>query len=263
MAIANPTYYTVKGNTDIIQLADKRTWNLTDGVQTFKRFAGTADAIKAKFNELSAATDPGVDDIQEDIEGKGGRLICRVFEDSGSTAGGNTEALNAVWEVIAQDVMKPIETHSDFDSINTLRKRNIENYVKDKAKAVSDGITAPSGAAELSLAGYFAYQVLDFPLTELLLRKSTILSTKSAITASYTNMNRVVTLASINPPTMLLGVLTSLPKMSGVDGAWEWLKKTPQIRQVEKRKFQLVYTWHGVERWAEIYGGSWTPVWSE
>ena len=263
MSIANPTYYTVKGSSDIIRLPDKRTWNLNDGVQTFKRFQGTDDAIKAKFNELSsgvddegAPVDTGIDDLNEDIDGKVGRLLARVIEDSGGSAGSNTEALNAVWEVIANDILKPIETHSYFDAITAERKR----YVEDAARN-ADALDAAATDTEKILYTYYSVQMLDYILTEFIIRKSTVVSSRSAITASYTDTNRVVTLASIGPPSALLGSLTSLPKGDGTSGAWEWLKKAPQVRQISRRKFQISYEWHGAERWSlRFYGGTWVPL---
>ncbi len=260
MGASNPTYHTVIGNTEVVQYRPRRVWDATNGWSTVTRYEGTAEAIQAKANEL-ANNDSGVDVIEEDIHGKAGTLMCRVYEDAGSGGGGNTEELNAVWELIAQDILKPIERHSDYNAIKEARKRDIENYVRDRVQYSS--ITAPTTDAEKALAGYFANQTLDFYLTQLILRKTCVVTTKSAITISYTGMNRVVTLASINPPSILLGTLTSLPLESGSSGAWEWLKKGPQLRQIARRKFQIVYEYWGAEKWAEIYGGSWTPVWSE
>lgn len=265
MAIANETFHSVKGSSEIIPLPETHTWDLADGTQTFKEFAGTKAAILQKFRELAAAgADSGVDALRDTYNGQSGRLSCRVIDDSGGADGGNTEAVNAIWELIANDILKPIETHSDFDSIAADRKREIENYVR----SATDYPATLSGAAELSLAGYYAYQVLDFPLTELLLRKSIVVSSRSTITAAYAYMNRCVAInadqliANIGPPSALLGVLTSLPLMSGADGAWQWLKKAPQVRQVGKRKFQIMYEWWGTERWAGIYGGSWFPTYA-
>jgi len=256
MGVANPTYHTIKGSSDIIRLTNKRSWNPTDGIQTFKRWQGTADVITAKFNELSAADAPGVDNLEEDIDGKGGRLVGRVIEDSGGSAGGNTEALNAVWEVIAQDVYKPIETHSYFDGITAERKRYVE-----KAARNADALDAAASDAEKILYTYYSAQMLDYILTQFIIRKSTVVSTRSAITASYTSTNRVVTLESIGVPSALLGSLTSLPKGDGTSGAWEWLKKAPQVLQISKRAFQIRYEWHGAERWSlRFYGGTWVPL---
>lgn len=254
MGVNNPTYYSIKGSTDIIRLPDKRTWNLTDGVQTFKRFAGTADAVIAKFNELSATADSGVDELDENINSKSGLLLARVIDDSGGSDGGNTEALNAVWEVYGQPLLKPIEAHSDFDTITPSRKREIEKACRDAVSLYT--IEPEPTTAEKKLYGYYSYQILDFQTFNLELRKSTILSSRTAITASYANINEVVALPSV--PFALIGTLTSLPKMDGTSGAWQWLKEAPQVRQVSKRKFQLSYSWIGAERWADIYtGGSW------
>lgn len=262
MGISNPEYSKIIGNADIVELSPKRTWNATDGVQTYRRFAGTANAVIAKFNELSAAVNSGVDDLDEDINGKAGMLLARVLEDSGGASGGNTEELNAVWEVYAQPLLKPIESHTDFDSIKAKHKRAIEKAARDAEPIPAtdpDGEAWTPTDAEKMLYAYYANQVLDFKMFNLELRKSTILSSRTEITASYAHINEVVDLPSI--PFALIGVLTNLPKMDGSTGAWQWLKEAPQIRQVAKRKFQLSYSWTGAERWAEIYpGGSWTPT---
>ncbi len=253
MGAENPKYSVVVGSPKIIQLPDKRTWNLTDGVQTLKRFVGTSDAIAAKFNELSATADSGVDDLDEDISGKSGRLMARVIEDSGGEDGGNTEELNAVWELYSHELLKPIESHTDFDTVTVLRKRAIEKATRD-----GNPISEASTDAEKQLYAYYSVQVLDFLMTELELRKSIIVSNRTTITASYANINEVVTLPSV--PLALIGVLTSLPKMDGTTGAWQWLKLCPQIRQVSRIKYQLSYSWRGAERWAGIYpNGTWDP----
>jgi hypothetical protein len=54
--------------------------------------------------------------------------------------------------------------------------------------------------------------------------------------------------------------LTSLPRLGQTDGPWEWLKKAPQIKQLARQSYELVYEWHGAEMWALVpYGGSWDP----
>ena len=259
MGIDNPTYFEVKGESDIIELNPRREWDLNNGVQTIRRFVGTADVVEQKFNEFAASDSPGIDTMEESSNGKDAQLVCRIFEDSGSSAGGNTEALNSVWELIATPLYKPIETFTGFNSISATRKRELEKLARDLDISIADPSTDP----EKRLYGFYANQTLDFLLTEFRLRKTIILSSRSAITASYTSINKVVSLATIGPPTALLGTLTSLPKQDGSSGQWEWLKLAPQLRQVTKRKFQLGYEWWGAELWAKYpYGGTWEPEWT-
>jgi len=258
MGANNPVYSVVKGSTDIIELTPKRTWNLTDGVQTVKRFVGTSEAVVAKFNELSAATGSGVDELEEDINGKSGKLLARVLEDSGGADGGNTEATNAIWEVISNDVLKPIETHSYFNAVTAARKRYVEKCARD-----ATALDAAATDAEKILYTYYSVQMLDYMVSQFVIRKSIVVSSKSTITASYANTNRVVSLASIGVPSALIGSLSSLPKGDGSSGAWEWLKKAPQVRQISKRKFQISYEWHGAESWSlRFYGGTWVPLYA-
>ena len=257
MIANNPTYYSVKGKDELIELPKKRRWDLQNGVQSFRRFVGTKSKIEAKFNELSAVgANAGVDDMDEDIEGQAGRLIVRIYDDGGGDEGANTEETNAIWELYANDILKPIESHTDFNGITGKRKRQIEEAVRN-----AEAITL-TGAAEIALGGYLSHQVLDYMIGNYILRKATTLSSRSTITASHADVYRVVTLASINPPSALLGILTGLQKEDGTLGTWEWLKKPPQILQVSKTKYKLQYEWIGAERWAEIYGGSWAPAYT-
>ncbi|MDD4860787.1 MAG: hypothetical protein PHI33_01630 [Smithellaceae bacterium] len=255
MAITDTSIYRIVGNTEIHQLRDERTWNPAEGVQTWRRFVGPAEKIKEYFNELTAAgADSGGDEIRESYNGQAGQVHIRVIDDSGGEDGGNTEELNAVWELMSQDIQKPIESHPDFDSVIAAKKREIEKKARD-AESFIGGTDA-----ETNLYAYYSNQVLDYIATQLILRKSITVSTKSAITLSYANLNTVVAIGAINPPSKLLGALTSLPKMDGTTGAWEWLKKGPQCRQLGRSKFALSYEWWGADRWAKIpYGGTWEP----
>ena len=255
MTANNPTYYSVKGKDELIELPKKRRWDLQNGVQSFRRFTGTKTKIEAKFNELSSAgANAGVDNLDEDIEGQTGRLIARIFDDSGGAESANTEETNAIWELYGNEILKPIESHTDFDGINGDRKREIERAIRE-----AEAITLV-GAAEAALAGYLSHQVLDYMIGQYVLRKTTTVSSRSTITLSHTYNYRVITLDSINPPTALLGALSSLQKEDGSMGAWQWLKKPPQIIQIAKTLFKLQYEFWGAERWAEIYGGTWAPV---
>lgn len=263
MGIYDDSVTRVVGANEITELKSIRSWTKTDGVATTRRFVGPSELIQARFNELSASISPGADELTEHYNGSVGELNIKIYDDSGSDTGGNTEELNSVWELIASDLNKPIEYHTNFASISAERKRQLEYAAQTAGWQTADGeaIATPSNAAEKSLYGHYANQSLDFLLSTFILRKSTTVSSRSTITASYAGVDRVVTLASINPPSALIGALTSLPKMNGSSGAWEWLKKAPQVRQVSKTKYSIIYEWWGMEQWSVIYDGSWNPVW--
>ncbi len=254
MAIDRGTVYRILGDETLRELKPEREWSLEDGVTTNRRFVGPAPVIEAYFNELSAqGVFSGADGMSESYKGQSGMLILRVVDDSGGTEGGNTEELNAIWELIGRPILLPIENHRDFDAISARDKRFIE-------KTARDGDELGGGdPTEEKLYAYYAHNVLDFLSTDLMLTKTTTVSSRTVITAVYTDLNKVVTIATIDPPTAIIGALTSLPKLGTADGAWEWLKLSPQVRQVTKIKYQLSYQWHGASRWADIYGGSWSP----
>jgi len=254
MAINEPSYVKIVGPDDFTELRPRRVWSRVDGVSTEKRYVGPSDRIRDLFNDLTnSPTTNGADEISEDFNGANGELVVRIADDSGGEDGGVTE-LNAVWELRTNTVQKPIESRREFDTLSAADKRTIEKEARE-AETLSI-----SGTAATKLYAYYANQVLDYLASDLLLTKSVTVSNRSTITAIYSGLNRVTTIGAINPPSALLGTLSSLPRADGTgDAAWEWLYLGPQVRQVTKTKYQISYSWHGAERWALIYGGSWNP----
>jgi len=261
MAEEITSHIVIKGTNAITELKPLRTWSQTNGVSNVQRFVGPATLIHDKFNELVSSEDNGADEIAENYDGAKGELRIMTADYSGDgTTGGNTEALNTVWELRTNTVYKPIESRREFDSLNTL---DSDTSKKRKIEAAARDATAnpyPSDSAAKKLYAYYANQVLDYPLADLMLTKSTKVSKRNEIKATYTNLNRVVTITSINPPSVLIGTISTLPKSDGSGNAgWEWLYLGPQIVQLTRSTYQILYTWHGAERWMQMVGGTWNP----
>lgn len=260
--IGGRSIFRIRGNGSLQEMRPEREWTLSDGLSTTRKLVGPAERVSEAFSGLvGAGSGSGADRLAETYQGQKGELIVRVAEEAviyeeaeEGGAGGNVESVNAVWELVAREIFLPIESHPDFDAIVAERKRVIEKAARDA--------TAPETptAAEKKLYAYYSHNVLDYVATDLMLMKTTTLSNRSEIVASYDNLNTVVGIGTINPPSTILGALGSLPKPGGEAGAWEWLMLGPQIRQVTGWKFTLSYRWHGAARWAEIYGGTWTPL---
>lgn len=231
------------GASDIVELAPRRFWTRADGVVSVRRFAGPKLPITERFNSLVATADNGADELEETIEGGKGELLIRVNDDSGGVEGGNTEALNAIWELQNIEVMKPIETATYFSSLTGTQKNTIQKNVREGAAC------SVIGSVAAKLYAYLSHQYLDYAAYALSLRKTFIVSNRNAVTLNYAGINTVVTLPTV--PTALLGALPT---------GWEWLYKGPQCRQVTKTKFQLVSEWLGLDKWAKYpYGGTWDP----
>jgi len=270
MAIHKAINYKILGDATLRELPTTRLWSPDDGISSDHHFVGPADKVQEYFNEISVAGwAGGIDEMSEDFNGKSGKLLCRVFDDSGGTDGGNTEALNSVWELIAQQLLKPIESHPWFDAISAKDKRDILERARNSKPRnlnIAEKVVAPPGGTDVVILYiHYAHSVMDYLSTDLILRKTTRLSGRSEVKASYTGINTVVakTLpeleSNIGPPAAIIDIAKNLPKLGTTDGSWEWLKLGPQVRQITKRKFQLVYTWHGASRWSILYGGSWVP----
>lgn len=243
----------VVGVDDMTEQPRQLRWNNEDGFRTERIFHGPADVIEAQFNDLVNNT-TGSDEVVATLSNSGkSELRVVIVDDSGSTTGGNTEENNSIWEVLGNDVYKDLRQHPKYSTISTADLLEIEN-------ALADGVEySGSGNADeyykLRLRGTEQYIV-----SEVAIRKTVRVGTRSGVKAAYSNMNRVIALGSINPPSILLGALNSLPLAGGGSGSWEWLKKVPQVRHISRRQFEISYDYWGAEKWSKVlYGGTLEP----
>jgi hypothetical protein len=242
-AFDTPVKYTLKGTSGLIQQPDERGWDAVRGLYTQRRYEGDADVVAARFSELVGGDDSGADEIRESYDGRHGAIIMRIPDATDTNGTPDAKAITTIWEARRVEVLKPIETHSDFDAITAAKKAEILEAAR--------GATAFSGTAtEKSLYGYLCNQVLDYYEYAIALRKVETVTSRSALRGSWTDVNTVVTLASIGVPA---GILSNLP------ASWEWLYRGADVT-AQGRVFQITSEWLGALKWAKIYGGTWEPT---
>lgn len=241
--ITPSTVYTVKGSTSLTQLKDERGWDAVRGTFTLRRYEGPADAIAAEFARLVAGGDSGADDIREAYAGQHGTLTLRI-PDATSDGEQDAKAISTTWEAVPVEILKPIESSPDFDTITSEKKTEILKAVRE-----ATGEAGYTGD-EWILYAYLANQVTEYSEFMIRLRKVELVTVKTALRASWTGVNTVVSLASLGVPS---GILSNLPS------GWEWLYKGASV-VASGRGYTMTSEWLGADEWATIYsGGTWVP----
>ena len=243
--IEKPKYYRVHG-TPIEEQEAGRTWSRSGGLSSVRKIVGEKRLLVARFNELVALDDDkkDFDRITENYSGASGYLELTTEDFSGEADSGEASWSDAFWELQSVEILKPIETHKSFDELSAFEKTKILQAVRDaKENPFENKSTA------VKLYAYLSNQVLDYAEHYLQLRQSIVVSSRTQVTGSYANINKVVPLPS--------GIPSYLS--SSVPSGWEWMFKGTTCRTVGN-KFQLSKEWIGADKFADIYGGSWSPT---
>jgi hypothetical protein len=280
------------GDPGYTELTPETGWSRSSGFFTTRKFVGTRDGITTLANTFAIANS-GVDQITPTFDGLKGELTVRIVD--GTDSQGLPGKEMPVWECTENALVKPIEAHPLFAGCLPLdmqfarecferawsigRLANVDETTKAALSAPfnkaysSDNIEVVVGppfaitfvdvGPDANLLSYFNLLwkgTTDYFDSGFNLTKTTTVSLRSVLKAIYTGVNQVVSLATIDPPTALLGALSDLPYADGGHGQWEWLKRAPQVRSKEKGMYEIVYSFWGAERWSSaLYNGTAIP----
>ncbi len=227
------------GATSETKVKRTKTWSRDGGLVTAEEWSGPIAAVEAVFNRY-AGKSSGVSTLQ--FVSAGGKGVCVVTWADEPVASEVPE----IWEVRPNEMEVPIEQHSTFDAADR-EAMALARKEYQAGKECSSEIEVIVLYYNFLANGIDAY--LDGGLS---ISKTVVVSANSTLAASYCGVNRVQSIASIGAPRAIIGALPS---------GWEWLKKTPTVRQVSRGRYQIAQEWWGAELgWSKIlYGGGRTP----
>lgn len=230
----------ILGTTAATEQGRRKVYTFFDGEREERVFMGPTDAVETLYNlyKTVAGYNPDYDVVEFDPgRGKGTLRISKV-EDG-----------EAVYELYPNEILKPIALHKYFaitaTAVTADEMATINQNIPLATPAASTGLTGKA----LTLYKYMLWGMEEYLETGYVLRETKNVSKRSTVAASYTGVNTVVTPPSTSAVNSLIGTLPS----------GEWLKKAPVVRMIGKRRWQIVTEWWWAEKWAAIYGGSWTP----
>lgn len=220
-------------NLTYVEQASKLRWGYVDGESQQNEWVGPASDLLTLYNNYKAlaGSTPQLDALELDLR-MPARLVA-TFAENGNT----------MYELMANDVNKPIYQNSYFDDLTAAQKIAVRI-------AVDEGTTITTPAKAVSLWTFLASGVEEYLETQYVLRETKRVSLRSEVRASYTNVNRVD-----EPPSYA----TNTPMISSVPSG-EWLKRPPIVRNIGQRRWEVITEWWWANKWSAIlYGGTGSP----
>ena len=222
------------GSNGAIQQTVTTSWNYLNGEVNATVYKGVYDAVNQLYQNYKgfAGFAPQIDNLQLVYQRGTGTLTVTMLNDGAPQ-----------YELIGNEISNPIWTNSYFASLTG-------QQVSDVRKDFEQGLGGTFTGLQLDLWNLLALGTEDYLVSSYVLRETKQCSKKSALTASYDNVNKVDTPPSTASVNSLIGGLPS----------GEWLKKTPQVRLIGAKRWSISTEWWWAEKWsAALYGGTGTP----
>ena len=226
----------------------KLVWTLKDGERQKFEWQGTRDIIEPLYQSLKTSTGGVADYDSVEYDPGRGKAICTAVKvispgDVGST---QIEDDCIIYELDTNEESIPIQSHPYFESLDSADIQEIMQEIAEYGTG-----SALTGKSK-DLFNRLAFGAEEYIRSSYVLRETKTVSDRTLITLSYVNVNEVVTPPS---PAGLSGIIKSLP-------AGEWLKKAPQVRQLDRTHWQIITEWWwAVKHDSCLYtGGTWLPA---
>lgn len=236
-----------------VELSAQQVWTARDGYSTVRIWEGTSDAIKALVNQW-AVTGSGADQIRPTYDGKFGRLEVTIADDGGGgSSSGSVTADNAVWELLNNEMVKPVLNHPYFDTTDANVKAEYSNI--GRTVNTTKEVVPATDQGKVLLA-CLKTGVSDVMVVAPVVRQSIIVSSRNIYNPTNDQAKQVFTiwnstqLLAIIPTRYIWRVLLS------ADGGYKdfhWLNKAPQFREISKYRFQISVEYWGAESWIKYF----------
>ena len=247
----------VIGSEEVTLVSRKRRFDRNLGNHYEEVYEGPTSAVEAAYN--LGTLDPAVDTIDFEVTKGVSRYTKIIQDDDGSGTGQTTEELNSYWEVFGADLYTSILAHQTF-SVNATSQDKLD-FQDYRGKVAKTDVTVDSSTLSSPVKEYVDLLNMgtdEYLRTQIILQKTVPLGRRSIIQASWAGIDQAHVLATDdpgpNPTSEIIGLITGHPDY--ISGAKQWLKRAPQISQVEKGRYNIVYNWRFARRWSKtLYGG--------
>ncbi|MDB4403271.1 hypothetical protein N9204_00385 [bacterium] len=244
---------TVIGNSTPAEQGIGRIWNTEDGESQTHTWIGEATAIEAKFETLKSNPGNYGEITFAKMKGKG-TLTAKVNVGVDGDAGAPSSEVTTIYEMVTNDIYKPIESSPFWTDITAARTAEILFRVQNgytTGQRYHDGnLSNELEGQEISLYNHLAQGSTEYLESGYVLRRTQRGAKESALDVAYDGVNTVVAppnASTINP------IISSLP-----DG--EWLKRPPTVTSLSKNRYQISEEWWYAVQWSVVYGGTLYPV---
>jgi len=252
------------GLNDYTLTSTRREWNRDTGKSIVKTYVGPIDKIDAFYSSL--INDPDVDRISDLSEHGKGTLEVFVADEDVSGIGSVTVGDNITWELVPQDITKPIRSlGAPAPTAIVFNEAALQDVLEDTRlfyETAQTSGTLPVGEPQETYLKLLQQGSSEYVRTAAVLRSSLILSARSTLVASFVGVDRAHKLTGQpgSPDINFLGAATFLQlinQMPEADGSKkQWMKRAPYVMTNGNRRFSINQEWWFARRWSEtFYGG--------
>jgi len=244
----------ILGSAGLTRVSRKHKWNRERGLHYREVWKGPIELVRSTFFGLVGSD--LIDDIDMDGDDGVGTLTKIIADQSGDEGDGASQSseLNAVWTVISQDLYRNIRANQTFNVAADQTKLEATRRFFEEAKG-GDGPYHADGAPFTTYLDLLRRGSDEFVRTAVIIQKSIPVGKRSTLTASWTGVDRAWKLrneaGSPNPPSELIGLVENMPE--GDNTKKQWLKRGPQLQQLTRYTYSLVYQWWFARRWSNTF----------
>ena len=225
------------GTPSAVPQGDKRQWSYQDGESLTLTWRGRNVEIAALYQLLQAVagSNPSYDSLDMDLGRGAGTLTARMVDDSA-----------AVYELYSNEEQVPIQQAPYYDSLTRAEVADVTDARRKGAIAAVDAWSDLQDSLFFSLCNGNHYYIRSVYV----LRETKTVSKRSTLSASYSNVNRREDPPDTSAVNTLIGPLPE----------GEWLKKSPNVQRLGKRKWTITQEWWWAPKWHVMYGGTYDPM---
>ena len=241
------------GEDVVTQTGRRRGWTKAQGRSFTDTFRGKKETLEDFYE--SKVDDDSIDGVQ--FINDSGRVSVEVTtQDESPTGGGeSTQVLNEFWEIIPQDMWKNIRAHQTFNKDDEQGNMELarQNFENGKPPLIAGLVANAEIYQKLLLHGQEEYV-----RTAVILQNTVRLGPRSALSGNWEGVDKALRFdndpGSPDPPSAIIGTLDDMPEFD--DTKKQWLKRAPIVREVQRRRFEIITQWWFARRWSEsLYGG--------
>ena len=243
---------TIVGSTEAIEQPIRREWSASDGWQTIRSWMGPYAAVEALANEFSTTTS-GVDSMSLDKNGVEGILTTRINDDPGTGTGGSVALANATWELILNEMMKPLRHSSYFDTGSAAIKTEYAQILDAFNQGQIASFSTTSNQGTVFKAALIA-GISDTMVAAPVLRQTMIVSRRNEVNVIVADAFTVKTSATILALIPVDFIWRSvLHPTTGTFKDYTWLQKLPTFRRIGRSRFEIGLEYWGAEKWVKYF----------
>ena len=236
----------VQGRTTPIALPEHEETRADSSKRKEGGWEGVPAGMETKYTEEVASGDWDLVRLER------GRVVSRIHlevEEPAADASLEEGVRREWWELDRNLVDLPLRMHPYFLGAGYLDV--CDRYLRT-GKDPSWGTADLVGAAKVDKVYYYSRKAgqESVPYSTYVVRRVRIVTAGTIAKSDHSDVMTVVPLPG-RVPSAIIGA---------IPGDFEWLKQPPDVRNTERRRYEMTQEyWGGMPNWSIIYGGTWDP----